>query len=139
MRSVRHDEGCQVPAPSSGRAIGRYNLRGVPAGLGRLWYNRGMSHHTLLEYIRRAKDCGADDAQITSRLKTAGWYSVDIEDGLELYHKLTRSAEPKCEPMPAAPKPSLSERIVPRTYDPYIIPIAVLTFVIVFVLYMIFR
>lgn len=98
-----------------------------------------MSHHALLEYIRRAKDCGADDAQITERLKSAGWYNVDVQDGLELYHKLTRPTEAKCEPAPSVPKPSVAERIVPRTYDPYIIPIAVISFILAFAAYIILR
>lgn len=97
-----------------------------------------MSHHALLEYIRRAKNCGADDDQITDRLKSAGWYNVDVRDGLELYRKLTCSPEAKCEPNLPIPKPSLSERIIPSTYDPYIIPIAIMSFILAFA-YMILR
>ena len=98
-----------------------------------------MSHHALLEYIRRARECGADDAQITGRLHSAGWYRVDIEDALELYHKLTdrpKSPEPAvCQDAPAAPKPNVAERLIPRTYDPHIISVAAASFAIGFVLY----
>ncbi len=101
-----------------------------------------MSHHALLEYIRRAKDCGADDAQITSRLHSAGWYRVDIEDALGLYHRLTRGQEEKsavCEVSPETPKPNIAERIIPRTYDPHIVAVAALSFALGFVLYVLIR
>lgn len=47
-----------------------------------------MSHSALLEYIRKARGCGASDTDIAYRLQCAGWYSVDIQDALELHQKL---------------------------------------------------
>jgi hypothetical protein len=96
-----------------------------------------MSHNALLEYIRKARDCGASDAEIEKRLHAAGWYAVDVQDGLELYHKLTAMAEHKtcASQEPAAPKPSLTERIVPRSYDPHLIAVAAVSFALGFLLY----
>ncbi len=101
-----------------------------------------MSHHALLEYIRRAKDCGADDNQITDRLQLAGWYKVDVEDAIELYHKLTKhsqgAGENVCRDLPI-PKPTMAERIVPRSYDPHIIAIAVGVFAVTLVIYLLIK
>ena len=93
-----------------------------------------MSHNALLEYIRKAKDCGASDKEIADRLHAAGWYRVDIQDALELYRTITKP-EPaqECEP---APRPTLSERLVPHTYDSHIIAVAALSFAIGFIGYL---
>lgn len=95
-----------------------------------------MTYHALLEYIRAAKDCGASDVEITGRLVKAGWYKVDVQDALELYRKLTANTvhgdyTPQCDP----PKPSLSERIAPRHYDPHLIAVAAVSFGIGFLAY----
>ncbi len=83
-----------------------------------------MSHHALLEYIRKAKNCGASDVDVSERLHKAGWYGVDVKDALELYQKIT------------TPKPSLTERIVPRRYDPHLIAVAAVSFVFGFLLFL---
>ena len=88
-----------------------------------------MSYRGLLEYIRRAKDIGASDAEITQRLHAAGWYDVDVRDALELYRKLTANTNGGAyEPMAEPPHPSLSERVLPRHYDRHLIAIAVVCF-----------
>lgn len=95
-----------------------------------------MSHNALLEYIRKAKDCGASDTDIGNRLGAAGWYEVDIHDALELYRKLTTVAEhATCAPKPETPKPTLADRIVPRSYDPHLIAVAAVSFAVGFLLY----
>lgn len=97
-----------------------------------------MSHHVLLEYIRKAKDLGGDDATIMERLLTAGWYRVDIQDAMELYHKLTTThAGAPHQPLPTAPEPTVFERIAPRSYDPHIAAVAALSFAIGFIGYLI--
>ena len=95
-----------------------------------------MTYHALLEYIRKAKDVGASDVEISDRLAKAGWYRVDVQDALELYRRLTTTTRagdysPQAEP----PKPSLAERIAPRHYDPHLIAIAAVSFAVGFVLY----
>jgi hypothetical protein len=97
-----------------------------------------MSHHALLEYIRKAKTCGATHQEISERLHTAGWYRVDIQDGLELYERLTHPTltQADCDPLPGAPGPSVIERIVPRIYDPAVVAVAVLSFAVCFIAYM---
>lgn len=100
-----------------------------------------MSHHALLEYIRRAKDCGADEAQIADKLHSAGWYHVDIEDALRLFKKLTLPAgqgTQVCQTV-NVPKPNIAERIAPRSYDPHIVAIAAFSFALGFVLYILVR
>lgn len=92
-----------------------------------------MSHHALLEYIRKAKDCGANDVAIAERLHKAGWYQVDIEDAFELYQRITKPKESgMCDQVPNTPKPTLSQRIVPSHYDPNLIAVAAVSFVIGF-------
>jgi uncharacterized protein Smg (DUF494 family) len=96
-----------------------------------------MTYHALLEYIRQAKDCGASDDEIMKRLTDAGWYTVDVQDVLQLYRKLTEQ-KPKtdaCEPV-RTPKPSLAERIAPRYYDSHLIAVASVAFAIGFVGYL---
>lgn len=97
-----------------------------------------MSHHALLEYIRKAKICGATHQQISERLHAAGWYRVDIQDGLALYDQLTRpaNAQTDCDPVPVAPAPSVVERVIPRVYDPVIVAVAVVSFTLCFIAYM---
>jgi uncharacterized protein Smg (DUF494 family) len=98
-----------------------------------------MSHHVLLEYIRKAKDLGGDDADIMQKLLTAGWYRVDVQDAMELYTKLTTAhAGAPHQPLPQAPAPGVFERIAPRSYDPHIIAVATLSFAIGFIGYLIF-
>lgn len=95
-----------------------------------------MTYHALLEYIRKAKGCGASDADISERLNKAGWYKVDIQDAMDLYRKITEPQQVACEPAPAAPRPSVSERIVPRSYDPNLIAVAGISFAIGFIGYL---
>ena len=95
-----------------------------------------MTYHALLEYIRKAKDCGASDEEVASRLRKAGWYQVDVQDALELYHRLTaNTAKEDCAPAANVPKPSLAERMVPRHYDPHLIAVASLSFSLGFLAY----
>ncbi len=90
-----------------------------------------MPYSALLEYIRKAKGCGAPDDEIVDRLVKAGWYRVDAHDALELYERLARPVMPPglCEPLAPPPRPSLTERIAPRHYDPRLIAVACLAFV----------
>lgn len=95
-----------------------------------------MPYHALLEYIRTAKDCGASDVEILERLHAAGWYAVDAQDALELYRKLTANTHRTvCVPEEDPPKPSFIERIAPRHYDPHLIAVAAVSFVIGFLAY----
>jgi hypothetical protein len=80
-----------------------------------------MSHHALLEYIRKAKDCGASDADVADRLHKAGWYRVDVQDALELYPKLA-----------VASKRVAVQHRRSHSYDPYLVAVAVLSFVVAF-------
>lgn len=86
-----------------------------------------MSHTALIEYIRKAKECGAQDAEVSERLLKAGWYRVDIDDALDLYRKLIEPREQNCQPI-VAPRPTFTERIVPRWYLFRIVVIAALSF-----------
>jgi hypothetical protein len=97
-----------------------------------------MTYHALLEYIRKCKDCGASDDEVAARLKQAGWYSVDVRDALDLYHRLTANTDGKdCEPNDKLiPRPSFWERIAPRHYDPHIVAVAAGSFAIGFVGYL---
>ena len=97
-----------------------------------------MPYSALLEYIRKAKTCGAPDDEIIGRLMKAGWYRVDAQDALELYAKLTAvvSHPGDCEPLRPPPQPSVTERLVPHHYDPRLISVAALTFALGFVAYM---
>jgi len=93
-----------------------------------------MSHHALLEYVRRAKGLGASDQEIAERLHGAGWYHVDVQDALELYGKIV-------EPVLATTasfnsEPALTRRLAPRSYDPHIIAVAAVSFVVGFVGYL---
>ncbi len=96
-----------------------------------------MPYSALLEYVRKAKGCGAPDDEITDRLMKAGWYRVDVQDALELYEKLTKPVLPPgmCEPLMPPPRPSLAERIAPRHYDPRLVAVACLAFVAGFLAY----
>jgi hypothetical protein len=94
-----------------------------------------MTYHALLEYIRNAKKCGASDVDISDRLHKAGWYRVDVEDAMALYNRLTSQSQNDCAPTPP-PKPSLGERVVPRHYDPYLVPVAAVSFAIGFIGYL---
>lgn len=78
----------------------------------------------LLEYIRKAKESGANHADISARLCSAGWYKVDVNDALELYEKI-------------APQPQLAvvrrtSRSWFRTYDPRLVAVAAVSFIIAF-------
>lgn len=96
-----------------------------------------MSHGALLEYIRKAKDRGVSDRDIADRLYRAGWYRVDIQDALELYRTISRPRDAGANGTPlAAPAPTLSERLVPHSYDPHLIAVAVVSFVIGFLGYL---
>jgi hypothetical protein len=95
-----------------------------------------MSHSALLEYIRKAKDCGASDVDISERLHKSGWYNVDVKDALELYKKISSVHSGMCESAPKTPKPSLAERIVPHSYDPHLIAVAAVSFVLGFLLFL---
>lgn len=100
-------------------------------------YNTPMTYHALLEFIRKAKGCGANDADIAERLHKAGWYKVDIQDAMELYRKITEPRETAvCEPTPVTPRPSVAERIAPRSYDPHLIAVAAVSFAIGFIAYL---
>ncbi len=96
-----------------------------------------MTYHGLLEYIRKAKDYGASDEEVIKRLRSAGWYQVDAQDGVNLYHKLTaeNGGFTAHQPLPAAPAPSVLERLVPRHYDPHLIAVAAMSFALGFVGY----
>ncbi len=98
---------------------------------------KAMTYHALLEYIREAKNCGSLDEEISKRLTDAGWYTVDVQDALHLYRKLTevKPSTEVCEPG-RAPKPSLAERLMPRHYDPHLIAVASVAFAIGFVGYL---
>jgi len=96
-----------------------------------------MTYQSLLEYIRKAKDCGASDEEVTQRLRAAGWYQVDVKDALELYRRLTaNTAKEDCVPE-RPPAPTLLERVAPRHYDPHLIAIAALSFAIGFLGYVV--
>ena len=90
-----------------------------------------MSHHALLEYIRTAKEHGANDADISQRLHTAGWYHVDVQDALQLYARLTSIPGQTVQAYQSAPVP----RNTLRHYDPRLIAVAVLSFAIGFIGY----
>ena len=95
-----------------------------------------MTYHALLEYIRQAKEQGAPDGDITARLTSAGWYTVDVQDALRLYGTLT-AVNPRVVAEPAsAPRPSVAERLVPRHYDPHLIAVASFSFAVGFVGYL---
>ncbi len=82
-----------------------------------------MSHRELLEYVRKAKECGASHADISARLCGAGWYKVDVQDALEFYDKIVpRSLEPQ---LAVTRRPAQKA----RSYDPYLVAIAALSFV----------
>jgi hypothetical protein len=85
-----------------------------------------MTHHALLEYIRTAKDRGATDQEVAERLGKAGWYRVDIDDAVHLHAQLM-----------AVPVASLPERAVTRSYDPYLVAVAGLSFAVGFVVYVV--
>lgn len=96
-----------------------------------------MTYHALLEFIRKAKECDANDADIAERLHKAGWYKVDIQDAMELYRKITAPKETAtCESAPATPRPSVAERIAPRSYDSHLIAVAAVSFAIGFIAYL---
>lgn len=97
-----------------------------------------MTYHALLEYIRKAKGCGASDADVAQRLGAAGWYKVDIQDAMELYRKIAEPQPGVCDPTPTAPRPSIAERIAPRSYDSHIIAVAGASFAIGFIGYLLF-
>lgn len=88
-----------------------------------------MTYHSLLEYIRAAKVAGANDGEISQRLTEAGWYTVDVQDALHLYGKLTapRPATAVFASVPA-PKPTFAKRLVPRHYDPHLVAVASVAF-----------
>ncbi len=97
-----------------------------------------MPYHALIEYIRTAKDYGASDDEITTRLGKAGWYKIDIQDALELYRKLTANTVVGAyAPQAAPPKPSMMERVAPRHYDMHLVAIALFAFAIGFVVYLV--
>jgi len=97
-----------------------------------------MTYSALLEYIRKAKDCGASDDEVAGRLQKAGWYRVDVQDALELYRRLTaNTAREDYGPDTPAPAPSLLERVAPRHYDPHLIAVAALSFAIGFLGYVV--
>lgn len=85
-----------------------------------------MSHATLLEYIRAAKQAGASDGDITARLSSVGWYHVDIQDALHFYGKMT-SAAPRIQLSSA---PVQARQIAPHTYDPRIVAVACVSFIV---------
>ncbi len=93
-----------------------------------------MPYNALIEYIRSARQCGASNVEISKRLNTAGWYSVDIQDALALYERLTAPARSD-RPMPGAPMPSLDERMIPHAYDRHLVAVAVISFAIGFIAY----
>ena len=97
-----------------------------------------MAYSALLEYIRKAKECGAPDDEIIDRLVKAGWYRVDAQDAMLLYEKLTAPvARPgDCEPVRPAPAPSFVERLAPRHYEPQLVMVAALAFALAFVGYL---
>lgn len=86
-----------------------------------------MTHHALLEYIRKAKERGATDQDIADRLCKAGWYRVDIDDAVHLHAQLTA----------VAPVASSPEHAATRSYDPYLVAVAGLSFAVGFVLYVV--
>jgi len=92
-----------------------------------------MSHHALLEYVHRAREIGASDQEITDRLHSAGWYRVDIQDALELHGKITQPLAVAVSAPIAAQ--NTVERLSPRTYDPHLIVVAVLSVVVGFIGY----
>ncbi len=77
-----------------------------------------MPYHALLEYIRTAKDYGTSDDEISRRLTRAGWYTIDVQDAIELYRRLTANTVlSSYAPQDAPPAPTMSERLLPRHYD----------------------
>lgn len=103
-----------------------------------VWYTWGMAYRALLEYIRSAKTCGASDIEITEQLHKAGWYRVDIQDALDLYRRLiAREEAMRCDVAPTAPAPSVTERLIPRHYDPQLIAIAAISFALGFIGYLV--
>jgi hypothetical protein len=94
-----------------------------------------MTYHGLLEYIRAAKALGASDQQITDRLRGAGWYQADIADALDLFMRMTTRIQGPIAGQPDVPRPSVWERLVPRSYDPHLFAIAALSFALGFLLY----
>jgi hypothetical protein len=96
-----------------------------------------MAHNALLEYIRQAKQADASNEEIHQRLNAAGWYTVDIQDALTLYAQLTSAPrQPTPPPSLSMPKFSGVERSTPRHYDPHIITVAAVSFVIGFLGYL---
>jgi hypothetical protein len=94
-----------------------------------------MTYHGLLEYIRAAKALGAGDQQITDRLRAAGWYQVDIADALDLFMRMTTRVQGPVAGQPDVPRPSVLERLVPRSYDSHLIAVAAFSFALGFLLY----
>ena len=95
-----------------------------------------MSHHALLEYIRKAKEYGATDVDVAEHLHKAGWYKVDIQDAMELYGKITGPEESVTAELAAVSRPSLAKRITPHSYNPHLIAVASLSFAIGFIAYL---
>lgn len=91
-----------------------------------------MPYDELMRYMHTAKCAGATDEQITTRLRDAGWYSVDVQDALTLYRKLT-TVERLNARLTSSPAKSA------RAIDPGIIVIAVIAFVIGFLGYLFVR
>lgn len=94
-----------------------------------------MSHNALLEYIRKAKERGANDADISKRLHSGGWYRVDIQDALEFYEKVAMPAVPSATLASARPTVRKTQR-APRWYDPRFVAVASLSFGLGFLLYL---
>ncbi len=97
-----------------------------------------MTHHELLEYVRQAKLRGAIDHDIAVQLRTAGWYTIDVQDALELHAKLTAAGMPGMEERLVPVPQSVLNRAVPKHYAPKIVAVAALTFAVAFVLYILF-
>ena len=92
-----------------------------------------MAYRALLEYVRKAKELGASDHEVIERLCRAGWYRVDAQDAVELYHRLvTHGTHLNTPRTNAPPKPSFFERLAPRHYDAHLIAISAISFVVGF-------
>ena len=93
-----------------------------------------MPYQGLVEYIHAARAQGATDEELTLHLTAAGWYTVDVQDALQLHAKLTVGPVPT---MATQHPPSGLERLAPRSYSPRLVAIAAFSFAIGFVGYLV--
>jgi len=97
-----------------------------------------MPYGSLLEYVRIAKESGASDEDVLTRLHLAGWYKVDAQDALELYAKLTASPAPLEQSRPRAAEAVSPAGRALTGYDPRLVSIAALSFALGFAAFLLF-